>query len=101
MDGVICELYGENAIFQEIENAKRSDSIQAEWYNKREDAEKKFVHKRWMDSAENMRFEYTDGRNPNFIKLCHELDEFLNELVGGEENRLEYIPYNQAYEKWR
>ena len=30
MDGVICELYGENAIFQEIENAKRSDSIQAE-----------------------------------------------------------------------
>ena len=52
-----------------------------------------------MDSAENMRFEYTDGRNPNFIKLCHELDEFLNELVGGEENRLEYIPYNQTYEK--
>ena len=42
-----------------------------------------------------MRFVYTDGRSPDFIELCHELDNFLNELVGGEENRAEYIPYNQ------
>ena len=42
-----------------------------------------------------MRFEYTDGSNKDFIELCHELDEFLNELVGGEENRAEYIPYNK------
>ncbi len=42
-----------------------------------------------------MRFEYTDGSNQDFIKLCHELDEFLNRLVGGEENRSEYIAYNQ------
>lgn len=42
-----------------------------------------------------MRFEYTDGNNKDFIELCHGLDDFLNELVGGEENRAEYIPYNQ------
>ena len=41
-----------------------------------------------------MRYEYTDGANKDFIELCHGLDEFLNELVGGEENRAEYIPYN-------
>lgn len=42
-----------------------------------------------------MRFEYTDGSNPDFIELCRGLDNFLNELVGGEENRAEYISYNQ------
>lgn len=42
-----------------------------------------------------MRFEYTDGYNKDFIALCHELDQFLNELVGGEENRAEYIQYNK------
>lgn len=42
-----------------------------------------------------MRFEYTDGCNKDFIELCHCLDDFLNELVGGEENRAEYIPYNK------
>lgn len=42
-----------------------------------------------------MRFVYTDGGNFDFIELCHGLDNFLNELVGGEENRAEYIPYNQ------
>lgn len=41
-----------------------------------------------------MRFEHTDGKNKDFIELCHGLDDFLNELVGGEENRAEYIPYN-------
>ena len=42
-----------------------------------------------------MRFEYTDSYNKDFIALCHELDCFLNELVGGEENRSEYIQYNK------
>lgn len=42
-----------------------------------------------------MRFVYTDGTNSDFIELCHGLDNFLNELVGGEKNRAEYIPYNQ------
>lgn len=41
-----------------------------------------------------MRFEYTDGRNQHFIRLCHSLDDFLNDLVGGEENRAQYVPYN-------
>lgn len=41
-----------------------------------------------------MRFEYTNGRNKDFIFLCHTLDDFLNEVAGGEENRAEYIPYN-------
>lgn len=42
-----------------------------------------------------MRFEYTDGYSKDFIELCHGLDDFLNELVGGEENRSEYIQYNK------
>ena len=42
-----------------------------------------------------MRFEYTDGKNPDFARLCLELDAFLNEIAGGEESRAEYIPYNQ------
>ena len=42
-----------------------------------------------------MRFVYTDGSSLDFMELCHELDDFLNELVGGEENRAEYILYNQ------
>ncbi len=42
-----------------------------------------------------MRFIYTDGNNHDFIELCHDLDNFLNELVGGEKNRAEYIPYNR------
>lgn len=42
-----------------------------------------------------MRFEYTDGSNPDFSELCHGLDDFLNELVGGEENRAEYVQYNK------
>ena len=41
-----------------------------------------------------MRYAHTDGTNKDFIELCHGLDDFLNELVGGEENRAEYIPYN-------
>lgn len=42
-----------------------------------------------------MQFVHTDGGNLDFIELCRELDDFLNELVGGEENRAEYIPYNR------
>jgi len=37
---------------------------------------------------------YTDECNKDFILLCHLLDAFLNELVGGEEHRSEYIQYN-------
>lgn len=42
-----------------------------------------------------MKFVYTDGANSDFIKLCRDLDSFLNELVGGEENRAQYVPYNR------
>lgn len=48
-----------------------------------------------LEKEKNMRFEYTDGCNKDFIELCHRLDDFLNELVGGEENRAAYIPYNK------
>lgn len=41
-----------------------------------------------------MRYEYTNGCNQDFITLCHALDDFLNDLVGGEKNRSQYIPYN-------
>ena len=42
-----------------------------------------------------MRFEFTDGNSKDFIELCHGLDDFLNELVGGEANRSEYVQYNK------
>lgn len=41
-----------------------------------------------------MIFEHTDGSNQDFVSLCHELDAYLNHIVGGEENRAQYIPYN-------
>ena len=41
-----------------------------------------------------MTYEHTDGSNQDFIALCHELDAYLNHIVGGEENRAQYIPYN-------
>ena len=41
-----------------------------------------------------MRYEFTDGKNPNFAALCRLLDEQLNQWAGGEENRKEYIQYN-------
>lgn len=41
-----------------------------------------------------MNFEYTNGGNKDFVALCHELDAYLNHMVGGEENRAQYIPYN-------
>ena len=41
-----------------------------------------------------MKIKITNGQNRDFIRLCHALDHYLNELVGGEENRLQYIPYN-------
>ena len=41
-----------------------------------------------------MQIKMTNGQDGDFIQLCHALDRFLNELVGGEENRAQYIPYN-------
>lgn len=41
-----------------------------------------------------MQIKITNGQDGDFIQLCHALDRFLNELVGGEENRAQYIPYN-------
>ena len=37
----------------------------------------------------------TNGENEDFASLCRELDQYLNDLVGGEENRMEYVPHNK------
>ena len=42
-----------------------------------------------------MCYENTDNHNQDFITLCRELDDFLNQVAGGEESRAQYIPYNQ------
>jgi predicted GNAT family acetyltransferase len=42
-----------------------------------------------------MKYLYTDGKNADFIKLCVKLDEYLNKLARGEENRKEYIKHNK------
>jgi len=41
-----------------------------------------------------MKFIYTDGCNQDFVKLCRLLDDYLNEIIGGEKNREQYIKYN-------
>jgi putative acetyltransferase len=41
-----------------------------------------------------MIYKNTNGSNPDFIELCRLLDDYLNELAGGEENRSQYIQYN-------
>lgn len=38
---------------------------------------------------------FTDGNNKRFIDLCHELDEYLNRIVGCEKQREQYIQYNE------
>ena len=41
-----------------------------------------------------MELVYTDGRNKDFIILCHMLDDYLNELLGGEKQQGQYAQYN-------
>lgn len=41
-----------------------------------------------------MEFIETDGRNIDFIMLCGMLDDNLNEIVGGEQQREQYNQYN-------
>jgi GNAT superfamily N-acetyltransferase len=41
-----------------------------------------------------MIIKHTDGQDQDFIALCRQLDNFLNDLVGGERNRSEYVNYN-------
>ncbi len=37
---------------------------------------------------------FTDGNDERFVDLCHELDEYLNFIVGGEKQRKQYTQYN-------
>lgn len=41
-----------------------------------------------------MRCVYTDGRDNDFVELCRQLDDNLDELVGGFEQRKSYVQYN-------
>lgn len=41
-----------------------------------------------------MKVIFTDGTDDRFINLCHELDGYLNNAVGGEKQREQYIQYN-------
>lgn len=38
----------------------------------------------------------TDCGNPDFLKLCDELDIFLNHAIGGEKKREKYKKFNHA-----
>lgn len=42
-----------------------------------------------------MKIIYTSGADKDFIALCDLLDEDLNDQVGGEEQRKDYIQYNK------
>ena len=41
-----------------------------------------------------MELVYTDGGDSRFQQLCHELDDYLNEVVGGENQREKYNQFN-------
>jgi GNAT superfamily N-acetyltransferase len=41
-----------------------------------------------------MEYIITDGNNKDFIQLCGMLDDYLNEIVGGEKQREQYNQYN-------
>lgn len=42
-----------------------------------------------------MELEITDGKDKRFVALCEKLDEFLNDAVGGEKQRSEYVQFNK------
>lgn len=41
-----------------------------------------------------MKYIFIDGNKTDFIHLCKLLDDTLNVIAGGEENRKQYIQYN-------
>jgi len=41
-----------------------------------------------------MEFVFTNGNDKRFTDLCDELDDYLNEVVGGEKQREKYNQYN-------
>lgn len=41
-----------------------------------------------------MKYVYTDGNNKDFAVLCSMLDDYLNDIVGGEKQREKYAQYN-------
>ena len=42
-----------------------------------------------------MELVYTNGSDERFIELCRELDDFLNDVIGGEKQREKYNQYNK------
>ncbi len=38
---------------------------------------------------------HTDGSDKRFVELCHELDDFLNDVVGRDKQRSKYDQYNK------
>jgi len=45
-----------------------------------------------------MKIVYTNGSNQDFCKLCNLLDDYLNEIVGGEIQRKHYNQYNLLHD---
>jgi GNAT superfamily N-acetyltransferase len=41
-----------------------------------------------------MKIVYTNGKNSDFIELCELLDDNLNEIMGEEKQREQYVQYN-------
>lgn len=42
----------------------------------------------------NLRYVWSDGTDPDFIRFSKCLEEYFNRLVGGEENRKSFLPHN-------
>ena len=51
---------------------------------------KEFINKR----GERMKIVYTNGSDKDFVDLCQMLDDNLNDIVGGEQQRKQYVQFN-------
>lgn len=45
-----------------------------------------------------MHFKYTNGKDEDFVLLCTQLDDSLNEAVGGIQNRMQYLAHNLLHD---
>lgn len=41
-----------------------------------------------------MKIAHVDGKDRDFVELCKMLDDSLNEVIGGEKQREQYVQYN-------
>ncbi len=49
---------------------------------------------RYLNHMDNLEYIWTDGSNPDFARFSQDMEEYYNQMAGGEQNRKGFIPYN-------